>query len=49
MKHLDVLSDAGLIARNKFGRTVTCQLTAAVDEVRMDWLHRYERFLVRPA
>ncbi|MBZ0147258.1 MAG: helix-turn-helix domain-containing protein, partial [Pseudorhodoplanes sp.] len=29
MKHLDVLADAGLIARNKTGRTVACQLTAA--------------------
>ena len=29
MKHLDVLSDAGLITRHKSGRTVNCQLTAA--------------------
>ena len=28
MKHLDVLSDAGLIVRSKSGRTVTCQLKA---------------------
>jgi DNA-binding transcriptional ArsR family regulator len=44
MKHLDVLSDAGLIARNKTGRTVSCQLTAATMKSAMDWLHRYERF-----
>ena len=28
MKHLDVLSDAGLIARAKTGRVVACRLTA---------------------
>ena len=44
MKHLDVLSDAGLIARSKSGRTVNCQLTAAAMKSAMDWLHRYERF-----
>jgi len=44
MKHLDVLSDAGLIARNKSGRSVSCQLTAATMKSAMDWLHRYERF-----
>src|SRR3954471_6258500 len=44
MKHLDVLSDAGLIARNKSGRTVTCRLTPVSMKSAMDWLHRYERF-----
>jgi len=44
MKHLDVLSDAGLIARSKSGRTVNCQLTAATMKSAMEWLHRYERF-----
>jgi DNA-binding transcriptional ArsR family regulator len=44
MKHLDVLSDAGLIARNKTGRTVNCQLTPVAMKSAMDWLHRYERF-----
>jgi DNA-binding transcriptional ArsR family regulator len=44
MKHLDVLSDAGLITRSKSGRTVNCQLTAAAMKSAMDWLHRYERF-----
>ena len=29
MKHLDVLSDAGLIARTKTGRRVACRLSAA--------------------
>jgi DNA-binding transcriptional ArsR family regulator len=44
MKHLDVLSDAGLIARSKTGRTVTCRLTAKPMEQAMDWLNRYQRF-----
>ncbi|MCK5549659.1 MAG: helix-turn-helix transcriptional regulator [Hyphomicrobiaceae bacterium] len=44
MKHLDVLSGAGLIARKKTGRTVTCQLTAAPMEDAMNWLNRYQRF-----
>ena len=44
MKHLDVLSDAGLIGRTKSGRTVTCQLKAAPMEQAMNWLARYERY-----
>jgi DNA-binding transcriptional ArsR family regulator len=44
MKHLDVLSDAGLIVRTKTGRTVTCELSAAVMKSALDWLNRYERF-----
>ena len=44
MKHLDVLSDAGLIERTKSGRTVTCQLKAAPMEQAMNWLARYERY-----
>src|SRR3954471_5352234 len=44
MKHLDVLSDAGLIAREKTGRTVACRLTAQPMEQAMQWLNRYQRF-----
>jgi DNA-binding transcriptional ArsR family regulator len=44
MKHLDVLSDAGLVARNKTGRTVACRLRAAPMEQATDWLNRYQRF-----
>src|ERR1700719_90838 len=44
MKHLDVLSDAGLVARAKTGRTVACRLTAGPMEQAMDWLNRYQRF-----
>jgi DNA-binding transcriptional ArsR family regulator len=44
MKHLDVLSDAGLITRNKTGRTVACQLSAGPMEEAMHWLAHYQRF-----
>jgi DNA-binding transcriptional ArsR family regulator len=44
MKHLDVLSDAGLIARKKTGRIVTCQLKAEPMEQAMNWLAKYERY-----
>jgi DNA-binding transcriptional ArsR family regulator len=44
MKHLDVLSDAGLIARSKTGRTVTCRLEAAPMEQAMNWLAHYQRY-----
>ncbi len=44
MKHLDVLSDAGLITRAKTGRTVACRLSAGPMEEATEWLGRYERF-----
>ncbi|SED11174.1 transcriptional regulator, ArsR family [Rhizobiales bacterium GAS191] len=44
MKHLDVLSDAGLVRRVKTGRTVACSLTAAPMADAMNWLARYRRF-----
>jgi DNA-binding transcriptional ArsR family regulator len=44
MKHLDVLEGAGLIARQKTGRTVACHLVAAPMEDAMAWLRRYTRF-----
>lgn len=44
MKHLDILTDAGLISRAKQGRTVTCTLVAKPMEDAMAWLARYERF-----
>jgi len=44
LKHLNVLSDAGLITRKKTGRTVTCRLTADPMEHAMDWLNHYQRF-----
>lgn len=44
MKHLDVLSDAGLIKRSKRGRTVSVRLSAAPLRGATEWLRRYERF-----
>src|SRR6516162_11435774 len=44
MKHLDVLSDAALVSREKTGRVVACRLTAEPMEQAMDWLNRYQRF-----
>jgi DNA-binding transcriptional ArsR family regulator len=43
-KHLDVLSDAGLITRAKVGRTVSVNLSAEPMQEAMAWLRRYERF-----
>ncbi len=44
MKHLDVLSDAGLVTRTKSGRTVTCRLKTAPMRDAVAWLNRCERF-----
>ena len=44
MKHLDVLSDAGLVTREKTGRTVACRLRAEPMREANDWLNRYQRF-----
>jgi DNA-binding transcriptional ArsR family regulator len=44
MKHLDVLSEAGLITRSKTGRTVACRLSAGPMGEAMEWLTRYQRF-----
>jgi DNA-binding transcriptional ArsR family regulator len=44
MKHLDVLTDAGLISRSKCGRTVSVELVAGPMAEAMAWLKRYERF-----
>src|SRR5215204_3617588 len=43
MKHLDVLSDAGLIKRAKTGRTVSVHLSVGPMREAMAWLKRYER------
>lgn len=44
MKHLDVLSDAGLITRVKTGRTVQVSLAAEPMQQAMEWLTQYQRF-----
>ena len=44
MKHLEVLSDAGLVIRKKTGRTVACRLNAQPMREAMDWLEQHQRF-----
>jgi len=44
MKHLDVLSDAGLVKRSKTGRVVACALDATPMQQANEWLERYARF-----
>ena len=44
MKHLDVLTDAGLVTRSKAGRTVTVRLRPQPMREAMEWLRRYERY-----
>jgi DNA-binding transcriptional ArsR family regulator len=44
MKHLDVLSDAGLVRKSKAGRTVTVRLSPEPMREAMEWLARYEQF-----
>ena len=44
MKHLDVLSDAGLVTRRKTGRTVAVTLSAGPMQEAMAWLQHYEHF-----
>jgi DNA-binding transcriptional ArsR family regulator len=44
MKHLDVLSDAGLVTRNKSGRVVSCKLRAEPMRDANEWLNRYQKF-----
>ena len=43
MKHLDVLSDAGLITRTKTGRIVSVHLSVGPMREEMQWINRYER------
>jgi len=44
IKHLGVLADAGLVARAKAGRTVTCRLRAEPMREADEWLRRYRKF-----
>ncbi len=44
MKHLTILSDAGLISRTKTGRVVTVRLSAKPLKEAVDWLGHYEAF-----
>jgi DNA-binding transcriptional ArsR family regulator len=44
MKHLKVLEDAGLVARSKEGRVVSCELAAQPMQEAAMWLSRYSKF-----
>ena len=44
MKHLRVLEDAGLIAREKEGRVVSCTLSARPMKDAADWMAHYREF-----
>jgi DNA-binding transcriptional ArsR family regulator len=44
MKHLRVLEDAGLVARNKEGRVVSCGLSAKPMQPAAAWMSKYEKF-----
>jgi DNA-binding transcriptional ArsR family regulator len=44
LKHLKMLSEAGLVRREKRGRTVEVSLTPEPLRAASDWLTRYERF-----
>ena len=44
MKLLRVLEQAGLIAREKEGRVVSCELSAAPMKTASAWMSRYEKF-----
>ncbi|MCX7295776.1 MAG: metalloregulator ArsR/SmtB family transcription factor [Hyphomicrobiales bacterium] len=44
MKHIGVLAEAGLVVREKNGRTVSCRLEAGPMQEATDWLNRYQRF-----
>jgi DNA-binding transcriptional ArsR family regulator len=47
LKHLDVLLAAGLVSREKQGRTVKIRLAPEPLKTAADWLNRYERFWTR--
>jgi DNA-binding transcriptional ArsR family regulator len=44
LKHLDILSEVGLIRRCKTGRTVWVQIEAGSMKAAMDWLERHRLF-----
>ena len=44
MKHIGVLENAGLLSREKTGRTVHCRLNPAPMREAMDWLEETQRF-----
>jgi DNA-binding transcriptional ArsR family regulator len=44
IKHLDVLTEAGLVTRTRVGRNVQCRLAPAPMGEAMDWIARHLTF-----
>lgn len=44
IKHLDVLTDAGLVTRTRVGRGVECRLAPAPMTEAVDWMERHLGF-----
>lgn len=44
IKHLDILTEAGLISRTRHGRSVTCRLKPASMTEALSWLESNTRF-----
>lgn len=44
LKHLDILSETGLIRRSKAGRTVWVEIEPGSLKLAMDWLERHRLF-----
>jgi DNA-binding transcriptional ArsR family regulator len=44
LKHVGVLTDAGLVSRVKVGRTVYCHLLSGPVRVALTWLRKYEDY-----
>ncbi|MBA3259707.1 MAG: helix-turn-helix transcriptional regulator [Gemmatimonadales bacterium] len=47
LKHVTVLSSAGLVVCEKRGRTVNCRLAPQAMKHAMRWMDRYERYWSR--
>jgi DNA-binding transcriptional ArsR family regulator len=47
LKHVNVLSAAGLVECEKQGRTVTCRLSARPMREAVRWMERYQRYWTR--
>jgi DNA-binding transcriptional ArsR family regulator len=44
IKHLDILTDAGLVTRTRVGRNVQCRLTPEPMGEAVDWLAKHLKF-----
>lgn len=49
LKHVGVLTDAGLVSRVKIGRTVYCHLLSGPIRTALSWLRKYENYVAPSA